>query len=140
MTRKTPIEISKEDFKKIGHQLVDDVADFLDTIAERSVTKGETPEQIQKLLGSNTFPTDGKDPQALLDSVTDLLFNHSLFNGHAKFMGYITSSPAPIGVLAELLAATVNPNVGAHILSPMATEIEKQTIKWLADFIGDSKS
>ena len=37
-----------------------------------------------------------------------------------------------------MLAATVNPNVGAQILSPMATEIEKQTVKWLAEFIGVS--
>ena len=65
-----------------------------------------------------------------------MLLNHSLLNGHPKFFGYITSSPAPIGALADLLAAAVNPNVGANILSPMATEIEKQTIKWLAEFIG----
>ena len=63
---------------------------------------------------------------------------NSLLNGHPKFMGYITSSPAPIGVLADLLAATINPNVGAQILSPVATEIEKQTIQWLAEFIGVS--
>ena len=62
--------------------------------------------------------------------------NHSLLNGHPKFLGYITSSAAPIGALADLLAAAVNPNVGANILSPMATAIENQTIKWLAEFIG----
>jgi aromatic-L-amino-acid decarboxylase len=37
-----------------------------------------------------------------------------------------------------MLATTINSNVGAHLLSPMATEIEKKTIKWLADFIGVS--
>ena len=42
--------------------------------------------------------------------------------------------------MADLLAASVNSNVGAHILSPMATEIEKQTIQWLAEFIGVSPS
>jgi glutamate/tyrosine decarboxylase-like PLP-dependent enzyme len=65
-----------------------------------------------------------------------LLFDHSLLNGHPKFSGYITSSPAPIGTLADLLAAAVNPNVGAQILSPIATEIEKQTIQWLATLVG----
>ena len=43
---------------------------------------------------------------------------------------------APIGAMADLLAASINPNVGAQILSPIATEIEKQTIEWLAEFIG----
>src|SRR5204862_6286503 len=45
---------------------------------------------------------------------------------------------APIGALADMLAEAVNPNVGAQILSPIATEIEKQTVKWLAEFIGVS--
>ena len=39
-------------------------------------------------------------------------------------------------MLAELLAAAVNANVGAWKLSPMATEMEAQTIRWLAQFIG----
>jgi hypothetical protein len=64
------------------------------------------------------------------------LFDHSLFNGHPRFYGYITSSAAPIGILAELLAAAVNANVGAWNLAPMATEIEVQVIRWLAQFIG----
>src|SRR4029078_5818154 len=66
----------------------------------------------------------------------NLLFEHSLLNGHPGFYGYITSSAAPIGMLAEVLAASVNAKVGAWKLSPMATEIEAQTIRWLAQFIG----
>jgi glutamate/tyrosine decarboxylase-like PLP-dependent enzyme len=51
-------------------------------------------------------------------------------------MGFITSPPAPIGVLGDLLAAAVNPNVGGWVLSPMASEIEAQTIRWIAEMIG----
>jgi glutamate/tyrosine decarboxylase-like PLP-dependent enzyme len=34
------------------------------------------------------------------------------------------------------LADSINPNVGAFVLSPVATEIEKQTVRWIAEFIG----
>jgi hypothetical protein len=61
---------------------------------------------------------------------------HSVFNGHPRFMGYITSSAAPLGSLAELLAATVNPNCGSWGLSPMATLIEAQTVSWIAELVG----
>ena len=44
------------------------------------------------------------------------LFDHSLFNAHPRFFGYITASPAPIGILADFLASAVNPNVGAWTL------------------------
>jgi aromatic-L-amino-acid/L-tryptophan decarboxylase len=132
----SPLAISKKDFKEIGYQLIDTLADFYDTINERPVTTGETPKQIQAILGNDTLPENGSSPAALFSKAADLLLNHSLLNGHPRFFGYITSSPTPIGALADLLAAAVNPNVGANILSPMATAIEKQTVNWLASFIG----
>ena len=48
----------------------------------------------------------------------------------------LTSSAAPVGALAELLAASVNPNVGGWELSPMASEIEAQTVRWVAELVG----
>ncbi len=136
--RETPIDIGSEEFRKIGYQLIDAISEFIKTISERPVTRGESPAQLQKILGSSALPEDGTPAEDLLSEASELLFSHSLLNGHPKFMGYITSSAAPIGALADLLAASVNPNLGAQILSPIATEIEKQTIRWLAEFIGVS--
>ena len=82
------------------------------------------------------LPDSGTDPGPLLERTAQLLFDHSLFNGHPRFFGYITASPAPIGMLGDLLAAAVNPNVGAWTLSPAATEIESQTVRWIAELIG----
>ncbi|MGB5819588.1 MAG: aminotransferase class V-fold PLP-dependent enzyme [Saonia sp.] len=135
-SRKTPIEINEKDFKETGYRLLDRIIEFNTTIGNRSVTVGANPERIQQLLGNRSFPENGTPVSQLISKTSDLLFDHSLFNGHPKFMGYITASPAPIGALGELLAASVNPNVGAYILSPVATEIEKQTIQWLCEFIG----
>lgn len=136
--RKTPIEISATEFKKMGYQLIDAISHFIGTIDKRPVTTGASSRQVQELIGTSSLPENGTAPGELLLKISDILLNHSLLNGHPKFLGYITSSPAPIGALADLLAAAVNPNVGAQILSPVATEIEKQTVKWLAEFIGVS--
>ncbi|MEJ2055579.1 MAG: aminotransferase class V-fold PLP-dependent enzyme [Calditrichaceae bacterium] len=134
--RITPIEINSKEFREAGYKLIDQIIDYIDTIREKPVTTGETPKQALKVLGEKSLSRQGKSLKELIESAADLLLNHSLFNGHPKFFGYITSSATPIGALADLLAAAVNPNVGANILSPMATEIEKQTIEWLTDFIG----
>lgn len=136
MERQSPIAISKEEFTAIGHELVNKIAGFIDQIADKPVTGGNTPKQLQAVLGNDAMPREGTAAADIFSSATDLLFNHSLLNGHPKFFGYITSSPAPVGALADLLASTINPNVGANILSPIATAIEKQTVKWLAEFIG----
>lgn len=136
--RKSSIEMDKEEFREIGYQLIDDISNFIHSINQKPVTPSESPTKLQNLLGNLSLPENGKPATELISKTTDLLFNHSLLNGHPKFLGYITSSAAPIGALADLLATSVNPNVGAHILSPIATEIEKQTIKWLSEFIGVS--
>lgn len=138
--RNAALEINSDEFKKIGHQLVDTIADFIASIDSKPVTTGESPTQIQAHLGTKSLPENGSSAADLISKTTDLLLNHSLFNSHPKFFGYITSTPTPIGILSDLLASTVNPNVGANILSPVATAIEKQTVKWLAEFIGVSNS
>ena len=136
INRLSPIEIKGNEFRRYGHQLIDKIADFIDDIYKKPVTLGETPKQIHSILKSHHLSDEEGSVSELISNTADLLFTHSLLNGHPKFFGYITSSAAPIGALADLLAATVNPNVGANILSPIATEIEKQTIQWLSEFIG----
>jgi glutamate/tyrosine decarboxylase-like PLP-dependent enzyme len=134
--RVSPLELSPTEFRRLGHELVDQISDFLDSLRRRSVTTGETPAEIRALLGRTGLPETGAAPAALLPDTARLLFDHSLFNGHPRFMGYITSSAAPVGMLADLLAAAVNPNVGGWELSPMASEIEAQTVRWVAELVG----
>lgn len=135
--RTTPIEMNAEDFRTIGHHLVNRIAEFLESISSRPVTSGETPTEIRDALNSSrSLPHEGTDPAALVNHATDLLFNHSLFNSHPRFWGYITAAAAPIGILGDLLASAVNQNTGAWFLSPMASEIESQTIRWIAELLG----
>ena len=135
--RNAPLEISPERFRALGHQLVDRIADLLASIPGRPVTHDESPSSIRDALGLNgSLPEEGADPAALLDAAVRTIPDHSLFNGHPRFFGYITSSPAPIGMLGDLLAAAVNPNVGGWLLSPAASEVEGQTVRWIAELIG----
>ncbi len=134
--RHAPIEIEPDDFRTLGYTLVDRIADFLATMPRHPVTPAESLATIRSLLGAGGMPRTGTDPARLLDEAADLVLTHSLLNGHPRFLGYVTSSPAPIGALGDLLAGAVNPNVGAWILSPIATEIEAQTVRWLAELIG----
>jgi len=136
MSRSSPLDLSPDDFRRLGHRLVDDLADFLNGLPSRPVSPGATPTALRATLGGRTLPENGADPDQLLSDATRLLLGHSVFNGHPRFMGYITSSAAPLGSLAELLAATVNPNCGSWGLSPMATLIEEQTVSWIGELVG----
>lgn len=131
-----PLEMSPDEFRQAGHRLVDQIAEFLESLPNRPVTTGETPSDIRNIIGQGALPERGSDALELLDKAAHALFDHSLLSGSPNYLGYIFSSAAPIGALAEMLAATTNPNSGAWILSPVATEIELQTIRWIAELIG----
>ena len=134
--RVSPLAMGSEEFRAAGYQLVDRIAAFLESMPEGRVTPGESPAVVREALGAGrTLPQKGADPAVLLERAADLLFEHSLFNGHPRFWGYITSPPAPIGALGEMLAAAVNPNCGAWLLSPMASEMEAQTVRWVAELV-----
>lgn len=131
-----PIDISAHDFREIGHRLVDDIASFLDNIGEQRVAPGMKPSEVRAAVGASSLPESGSDAATIVADATELLFAHSTLNGHPRFFGYITAPAAPIGILGEMLAATVNANAGAWSLAPAATEIELQTIRWMAELIG----
>lgn len=135
--RKTPLAFSAEEFRTLGHQLIDRIASHFEGIRERPVTPGESLADVREAIGAaRGLPITGTQSPALLAEITDMLLDHSLFNAHPRFWGYITSGPSPIGVLADLVASAINPNVGAWKLAPAATEIEAQTIRWIAELIG----
>jgi aromatic-L-amino-acid/L-tryptophan decarboxylase len=134
--RRSPLAVSSDEFRKAGHELVDRIAEFFDSLPERPVTTGESPSAIRQALDSGRpLPQGGAPSGQLLEHAADLLIEHSLFNAHPRFWGYVTSSAAPIGALGEFLAAAMNPNCGAWLLSPMASEIEAQTIRWIAEML-----
>ena len=129
--------MTADEFRELGHRLVDRIAEHLQTLPARPVARGEPPPDVRNALGSGrNLPNEGVDAARALTEAADLLFDHSTFNGHPRFLAYITSSPAPIGMLGDFLAAAVNQNMGAWKLAPMATEIEAQTVRWIAELIG----
>jgi glutamate/tyrosine decarboxylase-like PLP-dependent enzyme len=134
-SRRAPLEMTADEFRAAGHRLVDAIATLLASLPSRPVTRDETPTALRSLL-PEALPEAGSGAGALLDAAVPLLVEHSLFNGHPRFFGYITSSAAPIGALAELLASAVNPNVGGWQLSPIASEIEGQCVRWIAELLG----
>ncbi|MEO5988550.1 MAG: aspartate aminotransferase family protein [Candidatus Eisenbacteria bacterium] len=124
-------------FKSLGHAMIDQLADLIASVPLGPVTRGESPTDVRQALDlDGPLPEQGAAPGPMLQETARQLFGHSLFNGHPRFFGYITSSPAPIGMLADLLAAAVNPNCGSWTLAPAATEIETQTVRWVAQLIG----
>jgi glutamate/tyrosine decarboxylase-like PLP-dependent enzyme len=135
-TRFAPCDLAPDEFRAIGHSLVDSIADFLGGIRELPTASGLIPDSMRSVLGRREMPLKGQAIAPVIEEFRKKFFAHSTQNGSPRFFGYITSSAAPVGMLADMLAASVNPNCGAWALSPVATEVENETIRWLTEFMG----
>jgi glutamate/tyrosine decarboxylase-like PLP-dependent enzyme len=136
MPRQAPLALDADAFRALGHALVDRLAAQLAAIPGGPVTRDEAPSAVRAALDlDGPLPEAGAEPGPLLETAATRLFEHALFNAHPRFFGYITAPPAPIGILGDFLASALNANVGAHALSPGATELEAQAVRWIAELI-----
>jgi len=134
--RRSVFDMPASEDRSLGHELVDRIAAFYETLDDRKLVPEADAVALRSLLGDGELPERGRDAAGLLEELAPQFFDQSLHNGHPRFMGYITSSAAPIGVLADLLAAALNTNLGKWDLSQLASAVEKQAVSWIADIIG----
>src|SRR5215831_17962841 len=87
--RRAPFEMRPEEFRALGRELVDRIADFLATLPERRVAGAQDPSEIRARLGSGGLPERGGEPGALLEEATRLVFENSVFPGHPRFLAYV---------------------------------------------------
>lgn len=119
-------------FRAQGHQMLDDMLDYLQHQREQPVWQ-PLPE---KLRHSFRLP--------LADEQTDLAGTHAQFlaevlpyalgNVHPGFMGWVHGGGSPVGMLAEMLAGGLNANLGGRDQAPI--EIERQVLQWVRDLFG----
>lgn len=127
-----PPTIEPEHFRRLGHAVVDLVTDYLSGIRERPVFRPMHPAErgalMQEVLGEA-----GTSPEAIVERFRTAVMPHAMGNGHPRFFGWVNSPPAPIGVLADLLAAAMNPSCagGDHA----ATYVERAVVRWLMELV-----
>jgi len=130
-----PLAMSAAELRALGHALVDEIAEHLEAVSTAPVARDVTVASVRAMLPA-ALPEEGEDAGHALRDAARILRATSTFNASPRFFGYVTSSPAPIGILGELLAAAMNQNVSGWKLAPGAAEIERQCVRWLAELVG----
>src|SRR5688572_22232909 len=101
-TRQSAAGMSGAEFRAIGHNLVDRIAELIDSIDELPVARPVSPRVLRPQLPAGGMPREGTEAGKLFREALTMLFENSTFNAHPRFFGYISGSPAPIGILADL--------------------------------------
>ncbi len=131
--RSTPLALDPERFRRLAHAAVDLIADYLDGIGAAPVFGPMTPSERIALM-QEPLEAAGVAPEAILERFRTAVLPHAMGNGHPRFFGWVNSPPAPIGVVADLLAAAMNPSCagGDHA----AVYVERAAVRWLMELIG----
>lgn len=118
-----------ETTRKLGHQMIDDMIDYL---------KGQRSRKIWKPLPENVLasfqkpvPHSGSPLDSIYQEFTDNILNYAMGNPHPSFWGWVISNGTPTGMLAEMLAAAMNSNLGGGTHS--ASFVEGQVVEWLKE-------
>ncbi|TAH38232.1 MAG: aspartate aminotransferase family protein [Planctomycetota bacterium] len=123
------------EFREAGHRAVDAMADYLAGIEERRVFPAVTPAEMEALFDA-PLPRAGMPLAQVLEQVEARLMPNCTHVGHPGYLGLITPSPAPAGVLGDFIAAALNQNIGAYSIGPAAVSLERRVVRWLADLVG----
>jgi hypothetical protein len=106
--RAAPLDMSAAAFRASGHDLVDQIANWLERMPHGPVMRDESPGEVRRALGADRgLPEAGTDAGALLSEAAQLLFDHSLFNGHP-----VSSATSPR--VRRRLARSVSAGVSGH--------------------------
>ncbi|HMG66539.1 MAG TPA: pyridoxal-dependent decarboxylase [Chitinophagaceae bacterium] len=124
-----------EEFRAAGHSLVDYISDYLQHVSTKPLFNPVQPSFLHDLFDEK-IPDE---PQSLADIqkiLEEKLIPYCTHVNHPGYMGLITPSPNPAGILSEFLASALNQNLGAYSIGPSATTMELRVIRWLNDLIG----
>jgi aromatic-L-amino-acid decarboxylase len=109
--------------------MLDDMFDHLETMRDQPVWRAPPPDKIAGLRESlPRVPTALRDVHAQFISS---ILPYSSGNAHPGFMGWVQGGGTPVGMLAEMLAAGMNANLGGR--DHMAIEVERQMVTWTRD-------
>ena len=122
-------------FSEAAQQAVAWVADFLDHPERWDVLPTLQPGEVRSRLSANP-PIEPVPMTTILEDFDRVVAPANTQWNHPGFFGYFAISSVGPGIIAEMLAATLNPNAMVWMSSPAATELEMHVVDWVRQLLG----
>jgi aromatic-L-amino-acid/L-tryptophan decarboxylase len=121
-----------DDVRAHGHRMLDDMLDYIATIRERPVWQ-PIPDVVRAQFREG-LPREATDLGEVYRTFTDFVVPYATGNVHPGFMGWVHGGGSAVGMLAEMLAAGLNANLGGRDHIPL--EVERQIVAWTREMFG----
>ncbi|MGB5012909.1 MAG: pyridoxal-dependent decarboxylase [Pyrinomonadaceae bacterium] len=130
------------DFRKFGYQIIDQLADYFDSMENYPVLSQVEPDWLKSNLPASA-PETGEDFGEILGDVDRLIMPAVTHWNHPNFHGLFSTSTSSVGVFGEMFTAAFDMKAMLWRTSPASTELEDVVLDWLrqmmalpADFEG----
>lgn len=122
-----------DEFESLAHRMLDDMLDYCQTWSERPVWQA-APEAVLDHFRTQHLPHEPSHLHEVHREFLDNIVPYAVGNGHPRFMGWVHGGGTPVGMMAEMLAAGLNANVGGRNQIPV--HVEWQVVAWMRELFG----
>src|SRR5688500_17375008 len=127
--------MTSDEFRRLGHEVVDWIADYLVTVRDLPVLPSMQPGDFASQL-PREGPQSGEPMERVLADFRSLVLPAVTHWNHPRFLSYFAISGSEPGILGEMIATALNVNGFLWVGCPAATELEQVTLDWLRQWLG----
>jgi len=124
-----------EDFRRLGHELIDWIADYFEKIDDLPVLAAMEPGDLKAKLPSAP-PAQGEAMEKIVADLDRLIVPALTHWSHPSFFAYFATSTSAPGIFGELLSAAFDNKAMLWRTSPASTELEEVVLDWLRQMMG----
>jgi glutamate/tyrosine decarboxylase-like PLP-dependent enzyme len=121
-----------DETRALAHRMLDDMIDYVATIRERPVWQ-PIPDVVRAQF-RESLPREPTDLGEVYRTFSEFILLYATGNVHPGFMGWVHGGGSVVGMLAEMLAAGLNANLGGRDHVPI--EVERQIVEWTRQMFG----
>ncbi|HYV82811.1 MAG TPA: pyridoxal-dependent decarboxylase [Pyrinomonadaceae bacterium] len=128
-------DMDKEEFRRVGHDLIDWIANYFDNIDELPVLAAVEPGDLKAKLPTSA-PLQGESMESIVADLDRLIVPALTHWSHPSFFAYFATSTSAPGIFGELLSAAFDNKAMLWRTSPASTELEEVVLDWLRQMMG----
>ena len=119
-------------FRQLAHRMVDDMLTHLQSLRDKPAWQ-ELPNEIRKSFTA-PLPMAGSGDAVAYEEFRTRVMPYTNGNLHPLFWGWVQGNGTPLGMMADMLAAGINPHMAVVNQAPGHVELE--VIRWLSEMLG----
>ncbi|HMO81275.1 MAG TPA: pyridoxal-dependent decarboxylase [Pyrinomonadaceae bacterium] len=128
-------DMPSDEFRRFGHEIVDKIADYFDSIERFPVLSQIEPGWLRDSLPS-TPPVAGENFSEVLDDLDRFILPAVTHWNHPSFHGLFATSGSTVGIFGEMLASAFDMKAMLWRTSPASAELEDVTLDWVRQMMG----